>query len=479
MKRILPLLLLLVCLFCLPASAQTREMPDFTVETLSGSFSLSETLSEKKMVLINFFTSWCPPCRMEFPYMQEAYEQYADSVAVIALSIEENDSDEVLRSYAEELGLTFPVGSDSKTHLSSLFSVQSIPTTVIVDRFGQIVLVEVGAKSSVDDFLHLFDYMTSAFYTESAPLNGFPAGRADLEGETADTLLQTLGEDSRLTYLNPESPFVWPMQSVQSEDRLVLRSAAPATPGARSVLTVQTHAGEGDVLAFDVRTASTDGVNLLLAKLDGQEVRAFGGESEWVSCALPLPAGDHTIDFIFAVQTQTGITEYAELDSFALLSGEEAETALARNPVYPVSDQLRVTVDSVAASPLSFQDPAQALSILYGETDCYLVPESSARLILSLPEGIDPHRLILYSPADHILTTPAAILKDGVYAVEIAVPGDAASTSAIANLYLFATIEDALNESLLRSVTVFPGEDSIQALLSYLAGYGYTVTRNP
>ena len=59
MKRILSLLVLLLCLFCLSASAEPEEMPDFTVQTLNGTFSLQDVLQEKKMVLINFFASWC------------------------------------------------------------------------------------------------------------------------------------------------------------------------------------------------------------------------------------------------------------------------------------------------------------------------------------------------------------------------------------------------------------------------------------
>ena len=69
MKRILSLLVLMFCLFCLSSEAETREMQDFTVQTLDGSFHLSEVLQEKKMVLINFFASWCGLCKMEFPYM--------------------------------------------------------------------------------------------------------------------------------------------------------------------------------------------------------------------------------------------------------------------------------------------------------------------------------------------------------------------------------------------------------------------------
>ena len=226
MKRILSLLVLLLCLFCLSASAEPEEMPDFTVQTLNGTFSLQDVLQEKKMVLINFFASWCGPCKMEFPYMEQAYEQYADSVAVLALSVEPKDSPDVLKKYADDLGLTFDVASDSELSLSARFTTGSIPVTVVVDRFGKIVLQEAGAKTSADDFLQLFDFLTSDYYTESVSLDGFPGPRAGVEGENAETLVSALGDDEHLTYLNPEDPFVWPMKAVEDGERLALSPSA-------------------------------------------------------------------------------------------------------------------------------------------------------------------------------------------------------------------------------------------------------------
>ena len=66
---------------------------DFTFTTYDGqSYSLYETLKEKKMVLINLWATWCGPCRSEFPYMEEAYEKYKDDIEIFALSVEEDDS---------------------------------------------------------------------------------------------------------------------------------------------------------------------------------------------------------------------------------------------------------------------------------------------------------------------------------------------------------------------------------------------------
>ena len=151
-------------------------LEDFTVETIDGgTFSLSGALEDHDMVLINLWASWCPPCEMEFPYLQQAYEKYSDRVAVVALSIEPKDTPEVLTEYAESHGMTFPVGSDSDLVLAETFKVMYIPTSVVVDRFGNVAFLDAGAQTSADAFEALFDYFLDDNYTQTAVLDGFPS----------------------------------------------------------------------------------------------------------------------------------------------------------------------------------------------------------------------------------------------------------------------------------------------------------------
>lgn len=475
MKRILSLLVLLLCLFCLSASAEPEEMPDFTVQTLNGTFSLQDVLQEKKMVLINFFASWCGPCKMEFPYMEQAYEQYADSVAVLALSVEPKDSPDVLKKYADDLGLTFDVASDSELSLSARFTTGSIPVTVVVDRFGKIVLQEAGARTSADDFLQLFDFLTSDYYTESVSLDGFPGPRAGVEGENAETLVSALGDDEHLTYLNPEDPFVWPMKAVEDGERLALSPSGPQTAGTRSSLSVLVRAQEGDVLAFDLKTACTDGVNLLTAAIDGTEAFALGGNTDWTSYALPLPEGEHTVTFTFSFRLSMNGSESILLDSFRLLSGEEAVQALAAKPAWPAAAALALTPAS-PASKLSFEDPSQTLPLLFGETDFYLVEDSAAHLVIELPEGMNPHKVVLYAPGVDLITTPAENFSGETYALDLAIPEDAESADGITQFFLYTSIEDAMNGIPARSLTLFPGRKTVDYLISYMKDYGFTLS---
>ena len=93
MKKLVSMIaLLLAMLLCLGSVAVAEstfyqlgdKMDDFTVTTHDGrSLTLSEVLKEKDAVLINFWATWCNPCRNEFPFMEEAYQQYADKVEII------------------------------------------------------------------------------------------------------------------------------------------------------------------------------------------------------------------------------------------------------------------------------------------------------------------------------------------------------------------------------------------------------------
>ena len=156
------LILAAVCLAVTAAAAEEdylgKPLADFSVETISGEiFTLSEALKEKELVIINLWATWCGPCAMEFPYMEEVYEEYQDRVEIIALSVDPGDTKESIAEYAADRGLTFPMGNDAGIGLSETFRVMYIPTTVMIDRDGIAVASEYGAKTSADAFRELFE----------------------------------------------------------------------------------------------------------------------------------------------------------------------------------------------------------------------------------------------------------------------------------------------------------------------------------
>ena len=170
------LTLALLCLFSSAALAEGKapgpgdKMPDFSVATADGStFTLSEVLKERQLVLVNLWFASCVPCRVEFPFLQSAWEKYRDRVAVIALS--PYDSPDAIRAYMKDVGITFAMGQD-EPDLTGRFKPEELPASILVDRFGNIVYFDTGCILDEGVFTSLFDQFLGEDYTETKVLTG-------------------------------------------------------------------------------------------------------------------------------------------------------------------------------------------------------------------------------------------------------------------------------------------------------------------
>ena len=134
-----------------------RTMWDFTVQTAGGGeFTLSESLKTHELAVVNLWATWCPPCRAEFPFLEQAWEQYRDRVDVIALTVEPRDTLDVVARFAEEYGMKFSVGRDEANLFGKLGGMY-IPTTLLIGADRKILAVEIGGKPSAEAFTQWFD----------------------------------------------------------------------------------------------------------------------------------------------------------------------------------------------------------------------------------------------------------------------------------------------------------------------------------
>lgn len=116
--------------------AEGNQPPDFTIRTVEAQeLRLSDLRG--KVVLLNFWGTWCGPCRREMPEFQKAYEEWAEKGFLI-LAIAYNDSEAAIRDFRDEFGLTFPLALDDSGEINDRYAVQTRPSTYIIGRDGLI-----------------------------------------------------------------------------------------------------------------------------------------------------------------------------------------------------------------------------------------------------------------------------------------------------------------------------------------------------
>jgi thiol-disulfide isomerase/thioredoxin len=131
-----------------PASAEPgRAAPDFRLTTLDGrSVRLSDL--QGKTVLVNFWATWCQPCRDEMPNVVQAYQQYRDKGFEV-VAVDEQESPDIVRGWVDKFGMQFPVALDTAGSVGQTFRAgKAFPTSVWLDPKGLVTDVHYGPMST-------------------------------------------------------------------------------------------------------------------------------------------------------------------------------------------------------------------------------------------------------------------------------------------------------------------------------------------
>lgn len=122
--------------------------PDFTVEMLDGS---KVTLSELrgKVVLVGFWATWCPPCRLELSHMQKDVIDHFAGKDLVVLPISRGEKRKTVEDYIAKMGYTFPIGLDGDQSIYKKYASNYIPRSFVVGRDGKVVYVAVGYDEQI------------------------------------------------------------------------------------------------------------------------------------------------------------------------------------------------------------------------------------------------------------------------------------------------------------------------------------------
>lgn len=279
-------------------------MYDFSVMTAGGeNITLSELLAEKDMVLLNFFFTTCGPCANEFPYMEEAYQMYKDDVAVVALDPLEQD--EAVAGYQASMGLTFPMAA-CPAAWSATFSIAGYPTSVIVDRYGMICLIEVGGITSLRPFTSIFETFTADDYEQKLYNNVselITNVKPTFEMDTSENVAAALNSTEYPITYRPEegdsAEYCWPFIAAEKNGEVCLKASNQEIEDSYAILYADVELKAGQAVGFDYLASSEYGSDVMFVIVDKEDIYQISGVSEveeWKSCYPWVAVEDGTYE---------------------------------------------------------------------------------------------------------------------------------------------------------------------------------------
>ena len=327
---------------------------NFRVTDIDGNvFDLAETLKTKNGVLINFFYNGCSPCNAEAPYMQSTYEMYKDEIAVIAINDYPTEDEYDCMDFRDTHGLTFPVVRNTQLGLYAAFrdAIQSTygqtgyPTSIFVDRYGAICLIELGGLTSEKPFVAAYEHFTSDNYvqklftsiSELTPTEK-PNKTQPSSDEIGAFLNGTNGDGSSFSAIytpeteSSDAEYSWPFITGELEDGTkVVYPSNSFKDNSFATMHASVTMKAGQALAVDWFADTEISVDILYILVDGRDVRMISGTSREWETVYPFVAeedGTYRVSFIYVkdsgIDTQTDRVLFKNM---RLLDVEDISTA--------------------------------------------------------------------------------------------------------------------------------------------------------
>ena len=132
------------------ARGDLPEAPTFTLERLDTEGELELSSLRSKAVVVNFWASWCFPCKEEAPHLEQVWREHADR-GLVVLGVDSKDFRKDARRFVRRFDWSFPIVFDGEGDVSKQYGVRGYPETFVIDREGRVVDALVGAVNSDED----------------------------------------------------------------------------------------------------------------------------------------------------------------------------------------------------------------------------------------------------------------------------------------------------------------------------------------
>lgn len=332
-------------------------MWDFVFTKDGEDVELSEVLKTKKLVIINFWATWCGPCKGEFPVIEQIYKMYGDDVEVIALST--SDSAKKCNEFKEENGYTFTMMPDVNLYsrFSGFHGGASIPCTIFIDRYGVIANYMVGGNDELAHWQNEVDFYLSDDYSQTGSAGTVEptpdVDKPDVEMPDSSDIgaaingTNTDGSKFDTTFTPSKAETVWPW--VITEDGTAIEPSNYGKHNTNAMINFNVTFGEDQFFAFDYKYSIEYDVygsqiyDAVYVYVDGHIAQKLivkqNGKTTCYAYA-PVEPGTHTITIVYAKDASDGYgfmengKEYVHINNLRLVSEEAMKEANGSTDVW-------------------------------------------------------------------------------------------------------------------------------------------------